>query len=101
MAMNPDTNKLEPVLDALSGKVPISTLADSVLGFVRADGTPVPAHWSVFKVGEEVTMKGYRFKVGYLGESAILLEPVGPVLVGEGNVLPPVNPDYQDTIPRG
>jgi hypothetical protein len=43
---------------------------------VRPDGSPVPDHWPIFKVGEEVTIKGYVFRVGYIGESTLLLEPM-------------------------
>lgn len=51
---------------------------------LRPDGTPVPEHWSVFTVGEHVVVKGYTFKAAYLNETTIVLEPVGPVLVGGG-----------------
>jgi len=50
---------------------------------VRPNGSPVPEHWSVFKVGEEIVIKNYTFKVAYIGESTLLFEPVGPVIVGE------------------
>jgi hypothetical protein len=48
---------------------------------VRPDGTPVPKHWTVFTQGELVAIKGYTFKVAYIGETSILFEPVGPVIV--------------------
>jgi len=51
-------------------------------GLVRPDGSPVPKHWSIFRVGERVVINDYTFEIKYLGETAILLEPVGPVVVG-------------------
>ena len=55
---------------------------------VRPDGTPVPKHWTVFAQGELVAIKDYTFKVAYIGETSILFEPVGPVILkqegGEG-----------------
>ena len=52
---------------------------------LRPDGTPVPDHWCIFSVDEHVVIKGYTFVIRYIGETSILLEPVGPVLVtGEG-----------------
>ncbi len=49
---------------------------------VRPNGEPVPAHWPVFKLDEHVVVKGYTFKVAYIGEKTLLLEPVGlPVLL--------------------
>jgi len=52
---------------------------------VRPNGEPVPDHWPIFTVGELVTVKNYTFKVAYIGESTLLLEPTGPLLVGDGN----------------
>lgn len=67
MAINPGTNKIEPILNLLKGDL------------VRPDGSKVPKHWSTFRVGELVTIKDYTFKVAYIGEANILFEPVGPV----------------------
>ena len=71
MGMNPDTNKLEALHEGLTGKL------------LRPDGSEVPKHWSTFKLDEHVVVKGYTFRVAYIGESNILLEPVGPVVVGD------------------
>lgn len=68
--MNPETNKLEP----------LQPLPDGSL--LRPDGTPVPKHWAIFTLGEHVVIKDYTFKVCYLGETAVLFEPVAPQLVG-------------------
>ncbi len=93
--MNPDTNRFEPLktstrealdkqqeaqLESLKGQLAALQQRGEL---VRADGTPVPKHWSVFQVGEHVVIKNYTFKVAYIGETAILFEPVGPVVVGE------------------
>lgn len=51
---------------------------------VLPDGKPIPSHWAVFTVGEQVVVKGYTFRVAYIGESTLLLEPVGPYVVGGG-----------------
>ena len=51
---------------------------DALNTLIRPDGTPVPKHWSVFRVGENVVIKEYTFKVAYIGENNILFEPVGP-----------------------
>ena len=47
----------------------------------RPKGEPVPEHRSVFRVDEVVTVKNYTFRVAYIGEGTLLLEPVGPLLV--------------------
>jgi hypothetical protein len=58
--MNPQTNRLEMLL--------------------RPNGEPVPSHWVQFAIDELVEIKGYTFRVKYIGESAILFEPVGPIV---------------------
>lgn len=63
--MNPQTNKFEQLIP------------DAALNqLLRPNGTPVPQHWVAFSVGELVTIKDYTFKVCYIGETAILFEPV-------------------------
>lgn len=85
MGMNPDTNRFEPLEEQLRELVERKDY-DSRKKFetvlVRPDGSPVPKHWSVFKVGEHVVIKDYTFEVKYIGETAILFEPVGPIVVG-------------------
>ena len=80
MGMNPDTNKFENL------NLPDGFTEDSGGEFfrklVRPDGTPVPKHWTVFSVDEEVVIKNYTFKVGHIGESHILFEPVGVPEIG-------------------
>jgi hypothetical protein len=93
--MNPDTNKFEPLTDAdqlpKEQRAAAQKLLDAIgslkaghSALLRPDGTPVPKHWSVFTVGERVVIKDYTFKVVYIGESNILFEPVGPVVLGKG-----------------
>jgi hypothetical protein len=88
--MNPDTNKFEKLIEGLEEAYPDSRCEElqqqikaTTSSLLRADGSPVPAHWSVFAVGEHVVVKDYTFKVCYIGEGTLLLEPVGPVIVGE------------------
>lgn len=93
--MNPDTNKLEPIFEEemenqkeelerrMSGLREQIVEATAKGQLVRADGSPVPKHWSTFHVDEHVIVKNYTFKVAYIGEGTLLLEPVGPVIVGD------------------
>lgn len=69
MAIDPDTNQIEHLTE-LAGDL------------FRPDGSKVPKHWSTFRVGELVTVKDYTFKVAYIGESNVLLEPVAPTDLG-------------------
>lgn len=83
--MNPETNRFENVgtveelTEAL--KKPYESILPGQL--VRPDGSPVPEHWSVFSAGEEIPIKGYVFRVAYIGETSILFEPVGPIVLNQ------------------
>jgi len=46
---------------------------------LRPNGEPVPPHWCVLTVGETIVIKNYTFKICYIGETSILLEPMGIV----------------------
>lgn len=91
--MNPTTNKFEALFKAPIEKpekelnresVRVRDLVrDSGTVLLRPNGEPVPEHWSVFIEGELVTIKNYTFKVAHIGESHMLLEPAGPLLIGE------------------
>jgi len=91
--MNPDTNRLEMLkLASDSGSEAEEKLLDLInqqkkgefhYDLVRPNGKPVPKHWSIFRIGEQVVVKDYTFKVAYVNESGLLLEPVGPVIIGE------------------
>lgn len=106
--MNPDTNRFEPLSEALvcqkcgatnqshykkclSCGTPIKNSLNTLQEFaaqlttlVRPDGSPVPVNWAIFKQGEHVVIKDYTFKVGYIGDSVLVLEPIGP---GVGNII--------------
>lgn len=79
--MNPETNKFEKLMEDAD-----SALLDEIqkkTSLLRPNGEPVPKHWSVFRDGEHVVVKNYTFKVVHIGEQYMVLEPVGPVVVGE------------------
>ncbi len=72
--MNPDTNRFEPLTEVTAHLGTVSLL--------RPDGSPVPAHWCVFAVGELVSIRNCTFRVAYVGEAAILFEPAGIPIIG-------------------
>ena len=76
---NPDTNRFEQFYVRDEDNPPLGDFPQ----LFRPNGKPVPKHWSVFKAGEDVVIKNYTFKVAHIGESHILFEPVGPVMIGE------------------
>lgn len=94
--MNPHTNRFErlsvaedPDIEAMRRQLLARTeqmLAEGAAlrgSLVRPDGSPVPTTWSVFTEGEEVVIKDYTFRLVRIGESYAVIEPVGPVLIGE------------------
>lgn len=81
--MNPDTNKFERLHEKELNEVfskQISEL-ENKSNLLRPDGTPVPKHWSIFNIDEEIIIKNYTFKVAYINESSITFEPVKPVII--------------------
>ena len=109
--MYPDDNKFEKLVEGVADETKpsafvemqtrslvrrekkIKALADSaaIIADMRAkarlrhpDGAPVPDHQTIFTIGQHVAVDGYAFHVVYVGESIMLLEPVGPV-VSEAN----------------
>jgi len=90
--MNPETNRFEkltkvskPGYSELEGEVrnlkkalEAQSACDNGSVLLRPNGTPVPKHWTVFTIGELVDIKGYTFRVAYIGETNILFEPVSP-----------------------
>jgi hypothetical protein len=90
--MNPDTNKFEQLTrlaDDEGGDKPKRNMQKEMVDYlenemklVRPDGTNVPEHWSIFQIDEEIVIKGYVFKIAHIGESHLLLEPVGPYIIG-------------------
>lgn len=92
--MNPETNRFEPLKrSAEDDEKQFQQQRDEVFthlqgeldrlqgGLLRPDGTPVPQNWSVFTAGEHVVLKNYTYRVAYINESSITLEPVGPVVI--------------------
>jgi hypothetical protein len=87
--MNPDTNKFEGLFkisaeqqEELLQRTKVE-LQDDIDRLRRADGSPVPNHWSVFAVGENVVVKDYTFKIAHIGEGYMVLEPVGIPIIGD------------------
>lgn len=78
--MNPDTNKFEPLSTPQQLGEAFAERADALLRklptLLRPNGDPVPDHWVKFQLDELVEIKGYTFRVKYIGETAILFEPV-------------------------
>lgn len=100
--MNPDTNRFEPLTEQPQEpqknqettrrqmqeiqrqlKKADADLLQAAGQLIRPDGSPVPRTWSVFQVGETVVIKDYTFRVAYIGETSILFEPVGPVVLDD------------------
>lgn len=93
--MNPETNKFELLRpdtdqnedpgdlrhvttgDPYQANVGLLKRMVQQQSLLRPNGEPVPQHWTQFQVGECVVIKNYTFKVAYIGETAILFEPVG------------------------
>lgn len=80
--MNPDTDKFEKSMN-LSGAINLSEAIDIWPVLFRPDGSLVPKHCSMFQIGETVVIKNYTFKVAYVGENAILFEPVSESVIGD------------------
>jgi hypothetical protein len=86
--MNPDTGQFERLqqrheeqLKALEhrfSRLHPRLSAEQRSSLIRPDGSPVPDHWAVFTVGELVTLKNNTFRVAYMNEGTLLLEPVKP-----------------------
>lgn len=78
--MNPETNSFE----MLSKYLETDDTGNQFKKLLRPNGEPVPAHWPVFRVDEEIVVKDYTFKVAHIGEKHLLLEPVGIPEIGPG-----------------
>lgn len=78
--MNPETNKFEKlhINESLENE-----FERQVNALLRPNGEPVPKHWSLFQVGEKYVINEYTFECKYVGETSILFEPVGPIVIGE------------------
>ena len=81
--MNPKTNKFEYLHGSEhEGLERAFQRMQNPGTLIRSNGEPVPKHWTQFKIGERVVIKNYTFKVAYIGETAILFEPVGIPVIG-------------------
>ena len=49
---------------------------------IKPNGTPVPRHTALFKVGEHVVAKDQTFRVAHVNDCTLVLEPVGLPLLG-------------------
>jgi len=45
----------------------------------KPNGKPVPAHWAAFQPNEMLTIKNHSFKVAYIGNDCMVLEPLGVI----------------------
>ena len=52
---------------------------------LKPNGEPVPKHQLILKEGEEIVIKDYTYKVAHVGESYLVIEPIGPIIIGENN----------------
>jgi len=98
--MNPETNRFEQLRESTEEETAeinkrmvesLKNLAKVASGsfLLRPDGSPVPGHWPILSVGTKVEIEGYTFRVGYIGESVVLLEPIGIVEIGKGEEVTP------------
>lgn len=79
--MNPETGRLEALQQRHEDQ--LAEVAKRLQGvhrsdLVRPDGSAVPAHWAIFTAGDLVTVKRHTFKVVYMNEFTLILEPVKP-----------------------
>jgi hypothetical protein len=88
--MNPETNKFEHLeFETDSENEALGKMLEGAYGeLFRPNGKRVPKHWSVFSVGKNYEINGYTFKCAYIGETSILFEPVGPVVIGQDSLSP-------------
>jgi len=93
--MNPDTNKFEELSNIIEEKfkekfIDLNDRAKEAIiegkfkdQLFCPDGTPVPKHWTVLTIGENVVIKDYTFKVAYINETTLVLEPVEVPIIGK------------------
>lgn len=88
--MNPETGRFEPLklLAEQQGKQVADLERRSKEAhesqLVRPDGSVVPPHWAVYTAGELVVLKEHTFKVAYINECTLVLEPVRPETALDG-----------------
>lgn len=64
--MNPETNRFEPV-------------EETDIALLREDGTEVPKDWPVFRHGEVIILRKYRWAVTKMEGSELTLTGIGPL----------------------
>lgn len=90
--INPETNRFEKLFEVSKDTEKANELVKKAIAdgrikdmsspkLLRPDGSPVPDHWPIFSEGEEISIKGYTFKVKAIGEDYLLFEPVGPLVI--------------------
>lgn len=90
--MNPEICRFEPLHTRDTGtaleRLQQMETAGARGGLLRPDGSPVPEHWTILTVGERVEVRGISFEVRDISTDRLILEPVGPALIGDTGGLP-------------
>jgi len=73
--MDPNTNRFEPLLSDQDEE------AKDVLQLLN--GEPVPGDWPVLRIGQELTVKGYRWTVDRCEGELLTLRAKGPLSKGQ------------------
>ena len=80
MAIDPETNKIHPCgVPSSAMALKLAEMENVYSGIVQANGKPVPSHWTILKVDEKIVVSNYTFRVAYMNESCVVLEPVSPL----------------------
>ena len=79
MAINPETNRIVKceVPDEAQAMY-LKNLEGARSDIVNINGSPIPKHWTVLKEGELIVVKDYTFRVAYMNDAGVLLEPASP-----------------------
>lgn len=83
--MNQENNRIEPINNTKEEefKAKLAHLGLKAEDFhnnlLKPDGTPIPKHITIFKEGELIVCKNYTFRVAYMNETTLVLEPVSPL----------------------
>lgn len=80
---NPITCRTEDFEDAIRWRMDF-TIPHGLI-FANADGSIKPGLLAKFEDGELVVLKGMTFKVAYLNEKSVTLEPLGIQTFGEAS----------------
>ena len=79
MAVDPETNRIVKceVPDEAQAMY-LKNLEGARSDLVSVNGDPIPKYWTILKEGELVVVKNYTFRVAYMNDAGVLLEPVSP-----------------------